>query len=110
MTTALEPYAPPIPPAPVHYGPTWESSPNWTPDQDEAFRYLLPEITLGWQIIRWVQENLLADEIDPATGEHLPFDLTFEQRRFLLWWYAIDENGVFVYRSGVLQRLKGWRS
>lgn len=31
-----------------------------------------------------------------------------EQLRFLLWWYAVDEQGRFVYRKGVLQRLKGW--
>jgi hypothetical protein len=36
------------------------------------------------------------------------FSLTLEQLRFLLWWYAIDESGRFVYQSGVLQRLKGW--
>ncbi len=31
-----------------------------------------------------------------------------EQGRFLLWWYAIDEKGLFRYRYGVLQRAKGW--
>jgi phage terminase large subunit-like protein len=31
-----------------------------------------------------------------------------EQLRFLLWWYAVDGQGRFVYRKGVLQRLKGW--
>jgi phage terminase large subunit-like protein len=28
--------------------------------------------------------------------------------RFILWWYAIDARGRFIYREGVLQRLKGW--
>jgi hypothetical protein len=28
--------------------------------------------------------------------------------RFILWWYAVDEFGRFVYRKGVLQRMKGW--
>lgn len=26
----------------------------------------------------------------------------------MLWWYAVDQAGRFVYRKGVLQRLKGW--
>ena len=33
---------------------------------------------------------------------------TAEQARFVLWWYAIDKHGRFVYREGLLQRLKGW--
>ncbi|MFC0622827.1 hypothetical protein [Kribbella deserti] len=26
----------------------------------------------------------------------------------MLWWYALDESGRFIYRKGVLQRMKGW--
>lgn len=37
-----------------------------------------------------------------------PWKFTDEQLRFVLWWYAVDENGDFIYRTGVLQRLKGW--
>lgn len=33
---------------------------------------------------------------------------TDEQMRFTLWWYAVDENGNYVYREGLLRRLKGW--
>ncbi|RCG16992.1 terminase [Streptomyces reniochalinae] len=33
---------------------------------------------------------------------------TREQVRFLLWFYALDENNKFVYRMGVLRRSKGW--
>jgi hypothetical protein len=36
------------------------------------------------------------------------WQFTLEQLRFVLWWYAVDESGEFVYRTGVLQRLKGW--
>ena len=73
----------------------------------------MPELTLGWQAILWIEGmydkdgneviacNLLNDE-----GK--PFKLTREQARFLLWFYAIDENGRFVYRNVILQRLKGW--
>lgn len=28
--------------------------------------------------------------------------------RFVLWWYAVDTTGRFLYRKAVLQRLKGW--
>lgn len=37
-----------------------------------------------------------------------PWRYTAEQLRFLLWWYAVDDDDRFVYRDGVLQRLKGW--
>jgi hypothetical protein len=81
-------------PEPVHYGPTWQID-------EKTGNFVQPEHTLGWQIIRWVEANLLNDE-------GAPFVLTFEQKRLLLWWYAVDERGRFVYRKGVFQRLKGW--
>jgi hypothetical protein len=42
----------------------------------------------------------------PNAGE--PWVYTNEQARFVLWWYAIDERGRFIYRRGMLRRLKGW--
>lgn len=86
---------------PVTLGPTWRRVDGWSPELPEHEWYVLPELTLGWQILRWVEDNLLNDE-----GE--PFVLTFEQRRFVLHWYAVDERGRFVARDGILQRLKGW--
>lgn len=87
---------PPVPEYTVeanYIGPTWQ--------RDENGNFVLPEITLGWQILRWIEEYV--------TGPGgLPFTPTKEQKRFLLWWYAIDERGRFVFRDGVLQRLKGW--
>jgi hypothetical protein len=85
--------------AAVTLGPTWQKN------EDGSFK--LPELTLGWQILRWIEDNLLSDETD-AYGKRLPFKPTKEQARFILWWYAIDETGRFIYREGVLQRLKGW--
>lgn len=61
--------------------------------------------TLGFSVIRWIQENLLQPDGDDA-GE--PFTLTAEQRRFLLWFYALDARGRFLYRRAVLRRAKGW--
>lgn len=78
---------------PTYLGPTWQ--------RDEQGAWLLPGRTLGWQIAGWCTEFLCADKGGP-------WRFTREQLRFILWWYAVDENGEFVYRTGVLQRLKGW--
>lgn len=78
---------------PVKIGPTW---------QKDAFgRWILPEFTLGWQIAGWCAEYLQGKD-----GK--PWKFTKEQLRFILWWYAVDRNGRFIYRKGVLQRMKGW--
>lgn len=89
------------PPPPVHFGPTWEPNPTWGPGDPEATRYALPGLTLGWHILHWIRMNLLDDEGDPFTP-------TAEQTRFILWLYAVDGSGKFLYRDIILQRLKGW--
>jgi len=65
----------------------------------------LPEYSLGYEIIDWV-ENFLLQPDGPNAGE--PFSFTREQEDFLLWWYAIDEAGRFAFRRAVLRRSKGW--
>lgn len=60
--------------------------------------------TLGWAILGWQVEYLKQPD-GPNAGE--PWKLTTEQLRFLLWWYALDESGRFVYRRGVFRRMKG---
>ncbi|WP_371671236.1 terminase [Streptomyces sp. NBC_00289] len=83
---------------PEFHGPTW---------QKDAFgQWKLPARTLGWQIAGWCAEYL--DGEGSTDEKRVPWKFTREQLRFLLWWYAIDEDGEFVYRTGVLQRLKGW--
>ncbi|KPC89296.1 terminase [Streptomyces sp. NRRL WC-3753] len=83
---------------PEYLGPTW---------QKDAFgRWKLPEFTLGWQIAGWCAEYL--DGEGSTDEQRVPWKFTAEQLRFLLWWYAIDKDGEFIYRTGVLQRLKGW--
>ena len=91
---------------PTYLGPVWDKDPTWDGPRDPD-GYILPKLTLGWQAVMWVQENLLADETD-EDDKPLPFKLTNEQVRFMLWFYAIDEDGRFLYREVVLQRLKGW--
>lgn len=74
-------------------GPTWQIVDD---------HWLVPEHTLGFQVIEWIAENLLS-----PTGDGTPFILTFEQSRFLLWYYALDNDGNFLYPNGILQRCKG---
>lgn len=76
---------------PVRIGPTW---------QRDGEHWLLPERSLGWAMLAWSGVFLQAAANDPWV-------FTDEQARFLLWWYAVDESGRFLYRDGVLQRLKG---
>ncbi|APC43248.1 hypothetical protein Joe_08 [Streptomyces phage Joe] len=73
--------------------------PTWLMNDDGSWK--LPEKTLGWQIAGWCAEFLKAENGGP-------WKFTREQLRFVLWWYAVDETGRFIYRKGVLQRLKGW--
>lgn len=78
---------------PVKIGPSWQK----TADD----RWLLPELTLGWHVLAWTQLKL-------QHRADVPWKYTFEQARLTLWWYAVDENGEWLFDQGVLQRLKGW--
>ncbi len=78
---------------PNYIGPTWQ--------KDESGAWVLPSKSLGWEIAGWCSTWLRSDE-----GGQWKFSR--EQLRFLLWWYAVDDSGRFIYRKGVLQRMKGW--
>lgn len=82
--------------------PSHKIGPTWQVRRDGGWH--LPKRSLGWAIIDWMTENLKAPEGEPDD----PFMPTFEQVRFLLWWYAVDTRGRYAYRSGVLRRMKGW--
>lgn len=77
------------------YGPVWES---------EDGRWVLPEHTLGWQILGWTARYIRQPD-GPNAGD--PWRYTPEQARLILWWYAVDAAGQFVYRYGVMRRPKG---
>lgn len=83
---------------PVAIGPTWKRDPK-------TGAWILPERTLGWQVLGWTSEYLRLPD-GPDAGS--PWVYTDEQARFVLWWFAIDETGRFIYRSGMLRRVKGW--
>lgn len=107
---------------PFTMGPTWKKDPQWgiysqlAKDRfvEDNLRdpegFILPELTLGWQAIEWAERNLLSDDIDetdPDGARRLPWSFTAEQIRFILWFYAIDDRGRFIYREVIFQRLKG---
>lgn len=76
---------------PIRIGPTWQWDNGW----------VLPESTLGWNVLAWCGKWLR-----DKRGQ--PWQFTAEQTRFVLWYFAVDGNGDFIYHSAVLQRLKGW--
>lgn len=77
---------------PVTIGPTWRRTPDG--------RYWdLPERTIGWDVLAWTGVYL--------RNQREPWRWTDEQARFILWWFATDDRGRFLYRDGVFQRLKG---
>lgn len=78
---------------PVKIGPTWQ----WA----EGVGWELPARSLGWECLAWCGEWLRG----PNGG---PWRFTAEQARFVLWYYALDEDGRFSFGTAVLQRLKGW--
>lgn len=61
--------------------------------------------TLGWWALEWTA-NYLRQPDGPNAGD--PWEYTREQIRIILRWYAIDGNGRFLSRRGVLRRMKGW--
>ena len=89
--------------APIDYDalePTY-LGPSWQRDGDGKLILPEPNRTLGWDILGWCGEYL--NNFDGTPG----LRLTAEQARLILWWYAIDDDGEFVYTRGVIQRLKG---
>lgn len=76
---------------PVRIGPTWQWDGGW----------VLPQLTLGWRVLAWCGKWL-------RDKRGNPWQFTAEQTRFILWYFAVDDSGDFLYHSAVLQRLKGW--
>ena len=79
---------------PITIGPTWQ--------RDPLGRWLLPEHSLGWEALGWAGVWLKDSEADE------PWQFTLEQARIILWWYAVDLDGRFLFEDAVIQRLKGW--
>lgn len=65
----------------------------------------LPDRTLGWGILLWASRYIVQPDGERAGAR---WKFTREQVRFVLWLYAVDERGKFVYRGATLRRSKGW--
>src|SRR5690606_33016046 len=64
----------------------------------------LPELTLGWEAARWAHRWLVQPN-GPRAKQ--PFRFTDRQLRFVLWWYAVDERGRWLFNHGVRRLAKG---
>lgn len=64
----------------------------------------IPRLTLGEEAARWAHRWLIQPN-GPRAGR--PFRLTYGQWRFLLWWYALDEQGQWLYNHGARRMAKG---
>lgn len=64
----------------------------------------VPEFTLAWGAIQWAMENLRQPNGPNAGQNWRPID---SQVRFLLWWYAVDEYGDWLYHHGARRLAKG---
>lgn len=91
---------------PNYIGPSWSKRedgswllPARTPQ--EAAEHGVP-MSLGWEILGWCGRYLRHFK---DVSQKLK--LTPEQARLVLWWFAIDSRGRFIYRTGTIQRCKG---
>ena len=64
----------------------------------------LPDLTLGWEFIR-AATKYLRQPNGPKAGTRFAF--VDSQVRFLLWWYAVDEAGNWLFHHGVRRLAKG---
>ncbi|MBA3783425.1 MAG: terminase [Nocardioides sp.] len=81
----------------------WRSLP-WPLDPDR--RMALVRSSLAPALIDWSEGRTERPGlIHYMTGE--PWRWTVGQKRFLILWYALDESGRFLYRSGVKRGAKG---
>lgn len=64
----------------------------------------VPEFTLGFEVIGWARKYLRHPN-GPHAGRRWQF--VESQVRFLLWWYAVDEGGNWLFHHGVRRLAKG---
>ncbi len=66
----------------------------------------LPERTLGWGVLEWCSDFLVnPDSAGGIKGDRWVFKP--DQARFILWFYAVDEEGNWIYRRAYRERAKG---
>lgn len=83
-------------------------SANSVPDDPAARLVTLPQdvpsLTLGWEAVRWAHKYLRQPN-GPRAGQR--FSFVESQVRFLLHWYAVNEDGSWMYHHGVRRLSKG---
>lgn len=65
----------------------------------------LPRFSLAPQVFDWCGRYIRQPDGPDAGG---PWQFTQEQRRFLFYFYAIDQSGRWLWSRAVLRRPKGW--
>lgn len=64
----------------------------------------LPALTLGWEVVRWATKYLKQPN-GPRAGQR--FEFTDSQIRFLLWFYAVNDSGEWLFHHAVRRLAKG---
>lgn len=64
----------------------------------------IPKLSLGWGVAAWMMENLIQPN-GPKAGQ--PFTPTDGQVEFLLHFYAVNENGEWLYSHAARRLAKG---
>lgn len=64
----------------------------------------VPKLTLGWEAMEWAMLRIRQPNGPMAGKLWSPIE---SQVRFLLWWYAVDEDGRWLYHHAVRRLAKG---
>lgn len=64
----------------------------------------LPEFTLGYGALAWIEMNLKVPS-GPMAGR--PFEASMDQALFLIWFYAVDADGRWLYNRAARRLAKG---
>ncbi|CAB1011719.1 terminase [Corynebacterium diphtheriae] len=80
----------------------WKTLP-WP--EDMAAKVELMENSLGPSLVDWAEWR--TDEPGLLNDDGEPWQFTDGQARFLILWYAFDEQGRFIYRRGIKRGAKG---
>lgn len=71
-----------------------------------------PPLTLGYEVAAWIEGGPNHDRFrglvqpnGPRAGQR--FELTLDQLAFIAWWYAVDEDGRWLFNHGARRRAKG---